>query len=217
MKQQWILSPLLVLLAAASTQAQKGDWQAVKNLAPGTLISVERHRHSVFHQRCRFEDATDEELVCRYSGPLFFPGDVTYRRSLIHAVRREHNTAAIGLGIGAATGAAIGAFHPGSGKGFFVTIDAGLLGLFGAGVGTAVGPLFPGKLVYLADDHKPAPPEPPRPALKIPQNDLRSRPEGFQATPIREMVAPNVSGDCGSRMQDRERVGPGPLAFSQCD
>jgi len=52
------------VLLASTAPAQTGDWQAVKNLQPGTKISV--HSASPFHNLCIFERATDEQLVCEH-------------------------------------------------------------------------------------------------------------------------------------------------------
>jgi hypothetical protein len=70
------------LLLASTAPAQTGDWQAVKNLQPGTKISV--HSAGPFHNLCVFERATDEQLVCEHilHGPrgAFIPSEYVYER-----------------------------------------------------------------------------------------------------------------------------------------
>jgi hypothetical protein len=175
MKHKPILSPLLVLLMLASAQAQNGDWQVAKNLAPDQLISVQV-RHHWIRLKCRFEYATDDQLLCSYGWPLPI-SEVAYPRDKIRTVRVAHSTAAIGLAIGAGAGAVIGASQNptnGLGRGGNALIDAGLFGLLGAGVGGLLSPLFPGKVIYRAAGKKPGENTPKPPASnpeKAPQKD----------------------------------------------
>jgi hypothetical protein len=142
-----------VLLASTAT-GQTGDWQVVKNLQPGTKISVQGG-HS-FHNLCVFEHATADQLVCEHirHGPrgAVLPSERVYQRGTIREVRLEHSDtaniatgAAIGGGIGAAVGASAGNGTLTRGGG------ALLLGGIGALVGGTFGRDFPvthGKIIY---------------------------------------------------------------------
>lgn len=142
------------VLLASTALAQTGDWQAVKNLRPGTKISVQGG-HS-FHNLCIFEHATDEQLVCEHilHGPrgAFIPSERVYERKRIREVRLEHSDAAnmaTGAAIGGGIGAAVGA-SAGNGT---LTRGGGalLLGAGGALIGGAFGRDFPvahGKVIY---------------------------------------------------------------------
>jgi hypothetical protein len=134
------------LLLASTSLAQTGNWQAVKNLQPGTKISV--RAASPFHNLCIFERATDEQLVCEHilHGPrgAFIPSEYVHERKRIRKVRLEHSDAA-----NMATGAAIGA----SSSNGSLTRGGGalLLGGVGALVGGIFGRDFPvihGKVIY---------------------------------------------------------------------
>jgi hypothetical protein len=143
-----------ILLLASIARAQTGSWQAVKDLQPGTRISVQGA--SRFHSPCIFEQATDEQLVCEYilHGPrrAFIPSQRVYERKKIREVRLEHSDAAnmaTGAAIGGGLGAAVGA-TAGNGT---LTRGGGalLLGGIGALVGGTFGRDFPithGKVVY---------------------------------------------------------------------
>lgn len=147
-----------VLLLASAAPAQTGDWQAVKNLPPGTRISV-RSNHLFVRNTCFFLSATDDQLVCERAlhsrrrmiiPPI--PPEAVYQRSRVREVRLEHGEDAnmlAGAGIGAGVGAALGA---GVNNG---TLTRGggalLLGSLGALIGGSFGREFPvihGKIVY---------------------------------------------------------------------
>ncbi len=103
------IAPLLVLLLISSlAAAQTEDWQVVENLKPRTLISVE-DKHHVIHDSCRFRGVVDSQLFCEYGSHPFGPSEIVFRQESIRAVRREHNSALIGLTSGAGAGAIIGA------------------------------------------------------------------------------------------------------------
>jgi hypothetical protein len=142
------------LLWASIAQAQKGDWRAVKELPPGTTISVKSGHFFGHDPLCLFVRATDDRLVCQVllHGPsrIFLPSEAVYSRKKILDVRIEHSEdsnvlagAAIGGGVGAGLGAAT--FSTGRGAG------ALLFGLGGAAIGGLVGrdfPVFHGKVIY---------------------------------------------------------------------
>ena len=118
MRRRSAFGSLLCLgLLASSSQAQTGDCQAVKDIPPGSYISVKIQRHKV---RCFFSNATDTELFCleqslRKVYPSREPVVHNYDldRQSIHQVRPEHPVksaflgAAIGTGIGIGVGAVL--------------------------------------------------------------------------------------------------------------
>jgi hypothetical protein len=153
-----ILFLLAPVLLAASALAQTGDWQAVKNLPPGTRISV-RSDHLFIRNTCFFLSATDDQLVCeravRARRRMIIPAippEAVYERSKVREVRLAHSEAAntmAGAGIGAGIGAALGA----SSNNGTLTRGGGalLIGGIGALVGGSFGREFPvihGKVVY---------------------------------------------------------------------
>jgi len=89
----WIVSAILFLL---NCQAQTGDWQAVQDIPPGSLISVKTQFGS---KRCAFQIAGDTELYCDV---------VTFHRQSIRRVRLEHPNASAVLGAVVGTGIGIG-------------------------------------------------------------------------------------------------------------
>jgi hypothetical protein len=148
---------LIFLLLPASVRAQKTDWQTVKDLAPGTPISV-KYGHFFLHNRCIFESATDDVLICERTlyGPsqIFIPPEAVYRRKLVREVRLEHSDAsniAVGAVIGGGIGAALGASGPGDASAR-TRLDLGLLvGMGGALLGGLIGRDFPirhGTVIY---------------------------------------------------------------------
>jgi hypothetical protein len=144
---------LSVFMFALSTTApaQKGDWQAVRSLAPGRRISVKaKVGHFSPRFTCDFTRATEELLSCYPAAPGFHP--MTFERSKVKQVRLEHSdqtNAAVGALVGAGVGAALGASN-GNGtttRGGGAILGAGILGL----IGGCMGPVFPithGKVVY---------------------------------------------------------------------
>lgn len=161
---------MLVLFFATSLTAKpakpnsKWNWGAVESLTAGTAISVKTYS---LHLLCYFDHANAEELVCEPLAPGFlrtpppgpypfphpYPGrqaEYVFQRSLIQEVRLEHSEATnglIGIGIGGAMGAGIGAAR-------FDQARAGgalIFGLAGVAIGEAIGrthPLFHRKIIY---------------------------------------------------------------------
>jgi len=139
--------------AQVQSTGQARDWQAVKNLSPGTEIFVKTQRR----YRCVVEEVTDDELVCEEHGGWFRVSTLMIRRSEINEVRvRPHPNQAkdawIGAGIGAGTGAIAAGTTSRDYPGFhaFVGGSGGAMG--GALVGATV-PIFQlifqrGKIVY---------------------------------------------------------------------
>ena len=150
--------PLLVLLLISSlAAAQTEDWQVVENLKPRTLISVQ-DKHHVIHDSCRFRGVVDSQLFCEYGSHPFGPSEIVFRQESIRAVRREHNSALIGLTAGAGAGAIIGASrepYPGIGRGGSALLGAALLGGVGVIVGSATGHFSHGKVIYRNPHDKP--------------------------------------------------------------
>lgn len=151
MKKSRIVSTLLTLwLMGSLAGAQSQDWQAVEKLKPRTLISVE-DMHHIIHDTCRFHGVVDGQLFCGYSFHPFGPNEIAFRQQSIRAVRKEHNSALIGLAIGAGAGAIIGVSrdaYPGIGRGGSALVGAGLLGGMGAIGGSVVGHISHGKVIY---------------------------------------------------------------------
>jgi hypothetical protein len=152
MRKLQIIPPLMLMLCVPSARAQKGDWKAVENLAPGTRISVKLAVRAI----CFFEYASDDELVCRthVAAPI---GAISYKRQYprpkIREVRLEYSEAAdtaIGAAVGGGAGAIVGAVAGGNGT---ITRGGGavILGGIGALIGGAFGRDFPiahRKVVY---------------------------------------------------------------------
>src|SRR5450432_856394 len=110
---------LVSFLCVTAAQAQSSDWSVIKQLVPGTPISVKYGRFWI-HNRCVFESATDDTLVCGrilygYS-QVFIPPEADYRRKSVREVRLEHSDASnimLGALIGGALGGALGAARSG--------------------------------------------------------------------------------------------------------
>src|SRR5450631_3391955 len=88
------LSAAVLLVSTAN--AQTGDWEAVKNLPPGTRISV-RSGHLFIRNTCFFLSATDDQLVCEralYSRRHMIvppiPPEAVYERNRVREVRLGH-------------------------------------------------------------------------------------------------------------------------------
>jgi hypothetical protein len=145
---------LSALLLATAATAQTGDWEAVRNLPPGTRISV-RDGHP-FHNLCIFQRATDDQLFCeRILHGLsrgMIPPEAVYPRDKVRDVRLEHSDAA-NVATGAAIGGGIGAAIGASAHSPSLTRPGGalLLGTGGAIIGGFFGRDFPithGKVIY---------------------------------------------------------------------
>jgi hypothetical protein len=121
---------------------QSNDWNAVRQLRPGTAISVKGR----FRIQCNFWHADDEQLVCgpRSQGRFLRP-PIVLPRFQIHQVRieRADASALAGTAIGAGAGAAVGAS---SGNG---TLTRGGSTLLGAGIGGLIGGVFSREFPFL--------------------------------------------------------------------
>jgi hypothetical protein len=149
----------IVLLLTSNMSGQKGDWAAVEELPAGTPISVLYGKFPI-HDRCTFENATNDKLICernpqlssRIFIPIPLPNEAMYSRKHIRAVRLEYSDAHnifVGMAIGAGAGAAIGAAGSGDPK-----ARGGAAVLFGLGGGVLGGflgknfPIFHRKTIY---------------------------------------------------------------------
>src|SRR5216684_1074460 len=99
----FLLAPLLIVSSAMS---QTDGWEAVQALRSGTKIKVTL-KHGPTFGHCFFDGASDDQLFCTSRGGLLSRRKV-YLRDDIKAVYLTHNGPAIGLGVGAGTGAVIG-------------------------------------------------------------------------------------------------------------
>jgi hypothetical protein len=151
--RQIISSLLVVLLFGSSVQAQRGDWQTVRNLPSGSRILVKtKHRYI-----CSFDLATEDQLVCAEQSHSSL-GTLTLMisRAEVSEVRKlpskddQARDAWIGAGIGGATLGVVGASSTRS-------TSRGVSALFGtlegAGIGALVGGFVPifqlhGKVIY---------------------------------------------------------------------
>ena len=155
-RRKIIVLLLVALLLGQSAQAQlhspPGDWQAVKNLLPGTHISVKTQQR----YRCSLESVTDDELVCGTRTP-FKVLTLTIRRSEIHEVRiSPRPNQAKDAWIGAGRGAGAGAITAGTNSRDYPGFHAFVGGAGGAAGGALVGGIVPifqlllqrGKVIY---------------------------------------------------------------------
>jgi len=122
-----------------AAQAQTGDWQAVKALKSGTVVSVRTHHRYL----CTVDRVTSDSLVCqpRRAGIVPIPIPASFTRADIREIRLEHNQskdAWVGAGVGAVTGASLGASTNRVSRvtgGFFGGLAGGMAGaLIGATV-----------------------------------------------------------------------------------
>ena len=149
-----IISALLAaLLLLPNAQAQTRDWQAVRNLRPGTRIMVKaEHRYP-----CSFLSATEHELSCEVPQHwrIGLPAQMIFSRAEIREIRKEPNQAKDAW-IGAGIGGTAGAVAAGSSSRDYPGFHAFVGGLAGAGAGALVGATVPifqvlfhgGKLIY---------------------------------------------------------------------
>src|SRR5437870_13133404 len=78
-----------LLIAASSAQAQTGDWQAVKNLKPGSQVIVKAQRG----YSCSVEGANDDQLVCEVQEHRSLrTSTLTIPRAEVREVRSEEHT-----------------------------------------------------------------------------------------------------------------------------
>lgn len=162
-RRRHILCVMCVLLLGSNSLAQSqtqtqtqtvtGDWVAVRNLMPGTRISVKaQHRY-----RCSIEEVTDDELVCRRNAPRWSRVTLVIPRSEIREVRirrlpNQAKDAWIGAGIGAGAGAIAGGTTSRNYPGFHAFVG-GAGGAMGGALVGAIVPIFQvifqrGKIIY---------------------------------------------------------------------
>jgi hypothetical protein len=142
----FFLAPLLI---ASSAMSQSGAWGAVQALRSGTKIKVTLKNRPTFGH-CFMDGASDDQLVCN-SGRWPLSRRKVYLRDEIEAVYLTHHGPAIGLGVGAGTGAVIGASGAAGSsccRAANALLGAGALGVVGWFSGTVADPFFHGRAVY---------------------------------------------------------------------
>jgi uncharacterized protein YcfJ len=100
-----IAASCCLAVAALQLHAQPGDWEAVKQLAPGTPISVVKR----LRQQCELVRVTDWELTCEWD--MGRVRKLVFARDDVRQVRLEYpdqHHALAGALAGAAAGALIG-------------------------------------------------------------------------------------------------------------
>jgi hypothetical protein len=158
MRQIMILVSLIGCLVSVSrAQSPVGAWQAVKDLSPGTALtlSVRHLRYSEAH--CVFLTADDNGLVCEHRWKTLIavpPRELRYSRDQVREVRVEHSddlNAKAGAIIAGGVGAALGAALPGRPEERLggALLLGGIGGLGGYIFGRDFHPLH-GKLIYKA-------------------------------------------------------------------
>jgi len=145
---------LVLLLVTSSLHAQRRDWQAVEQIAPGSVIHV-KGRH-IYGTTCVFQQATNDALICEPRPELARYGmlrDFRFDRRYIREVRLERSddtNTAIGALIGAGIGATLGSATPNNGtltRGGRVLVLGGLGALIGGAFGRTFHALH-GQVVY---------------------------------------------------------------------
>jgi len=126
---------LFTLATAAQAAKPTGDWQTVKNLAPGTRISLKSNVRLL----CVFESATDDVLICEpalIGTSITNPVPLHYQRAKVREVRLEFSdseNAALGAVVGGGIGATLGAIGGGQ------TPTRGGAALLGGALGALIG------------------------------------------------------------------------------
>ncbi len=114
-------------------------WARLQSLPPGTMLRVALKRARVL--RGKLVSITDEALTLRISRRKL---RTEPRAQVVRVHRRHHdplsNGVLNGLGVGAAGGAVVGASLDPASTDYARSGAVLFLGLFGAGVGTAIGP-----------------------------------------------------------------------------
>lgn len=128
--------------------AQKGNWQAVESLAPGTSISIQA-RHRV---HCNFLGADNNSISCEQNlSALRVSHEFAFDRTEVRQVRVEHPAASMFLGAAIGAGAGVGyGSTGGSGsltKGGTELVGGALFGFLGGVVGRETH-IIPGTIIY---------------------------------------------------------------------
>jgi hypothetical protein len=130
-----------VPLGAAEPQADKADWENLKQLAPGTKIQVVLNDSKSYSGE--YQSRTDEAIAVRLA-----TGEQTFNRQSVLRVSSKGQShrwrnALIGLAVGAGAGLAIGASSCGSNNSECQAPAASAGFLIGIGVGAGVGAALP--------------------------------------------------------------------------
>jgi hypothetical protein len=145
-----LIAPLfLAALFATGAASQTSDWAAVRAVPLGTKIKVTLKNHPTFGH-CFVEGVSDDRLICTYGrGPLLRRR--VFLKDDVEEVFLTHSGPLIGLAVGAAAGAGLGASRdpiPGLGRGGTSLVTAGILGGVGAFAGLLADPFFHGREIY---------------------------------------------------------------------
>ena len=134
-------------LVAAEPRAEKGNWDNLKNLAPGNDIRIVLNDAKSY--QAKFQSVSDEAIVVRLeTGEQSFARESVLRVSAKSQSHRRRN-AFIGLVVGGAAGAIVAVASPELGQGTCSQgscIDAGVvsaLGFVGGGLGAGIGAAIP--------------------------------------------------------------------------
>jgi hypothetical protein len=135
---------LVLIVAATLASAQKNDWENVRALSPGDIISVKADGRSA---KCLFQAASEDTLVCALRhAPKHGSAEIVLAKAAVREINLQR---------GGSTGrdiAGVAAFAVAAGSPLGPTVVVPMLAAVGAGkAGEAVGthiPLVSGKLVY---------------------------------------------------------------------
>jgi hypothetical protein len=138
-----IITPLLLV---SNARSQSNDWETVQSLRTGTKIKVTLKNRPTFGH-CFLDGVSDDQLVCS-SGKGPISRRRVYLRDDIKAVFLAHNAPAIGLAVGAGTGAVIGATRSTCCHSAYALLGAGAFGVVGMFFGLVADPFFHGSAIY---------------------------------------------------------------------
>ncbi len=177
-----IATLFLAVFFPASAISQTSDWAAVRAVPLGTKIKVTLKNHPTFGH-CYLDGVSDDRLACTFGRGRLFQRRV-FLKDNIEAVFLTHSGPLIGLAVGAAAGAGLGAARdpiPGLGRGGTSLVTAGILGGVGAFAGLLADPFFHGRAIYRS-------PQDPHPGLgKTAANPVST--SGRSGPPARGRVA----------------------------
>ena len=144
-KQVRLAAMLVFMATIASAQTKFTDWSTVKALATGAEVRITTSSRTV---RGKVLRVTDDSLVLAAGKTQEMFPQQEVKRVLLRGDSHRGRNSLIGLGIGAATGAIIGAaaHQDCTGWCFFITsqgADAAAGAAVFGGIGAAVGALIP--------------------------------------------------------------------------
>ena len=149
MRMRLAIIIITALLALPSFGQSKGDWNAVRRIDRGRLITLK----APAKLRCRFVDATDDKLFCDTAGPFYTRNSLAIDRNDVLEVRLEladgYNwavNASIGTVTGVTAGAIANAANPRSGTD--ARFDLGLIGFLLGGASAHQCHIVHGRIIY---------------------------------------------------------------------